>query len=372
MQQNQNTRGPFRLPLYLLCSLVIGLCKPASAELEQSGYYKNILFQSGDALYTGNRLRLKYNINFDQHISAEIQYTNQLTYGIFPVFQTPLNSTNFIKTDRVLRRDTGLDWTHSLYRGFVSFAYDDIDVVIGRQRIAWGTGRFWNPTDLLNPFDPTNIEGSERTGVDAINLRITTDRLSYLSLVGAMGSDLTQTSLAARYHTTIGPHDISLMTGRFRESLVIGGDYAGAFKGAGVRVESSYTLSPIKNFWKLVFSVDYQFPGVYVLGEYFYNGQGENDKKKYDYAGLVSGRLTTIGQNYLGLTVNKTLSMLTSISAQLLLNLNDGSFLMGPTFSYSLSSNTDLIVGVNWFMGLPDTEYGRSPILFFNQVQWSF
>lgn len=344
----------------------------AFAETELSGYYKNIFFQNGDNLYTGNRLRLKYLIDFNDSIKGEFQYTNQLIFGQFPMNTIPLNTTNFLKTDRVLLRSEGLDWTQSFYRAFVSFKVSHIDLMIGRQRIAWGTGRFWNPTDLLNPFDPTNIEGSERTGVDALNLKINTDLLSFVSLVGAPGESPQKSSLAARYHTTIGPNDLSLMTGKFKDNLVIGGDYSGSFKGAGVRIESSYTLAPQKNFTKLVFSVDYQFPHLYVLGEYFYNGQGENNKNNYNYLARLNGRLMNIGQNYFGLALSSNISPLMAVSAQSLINLNDGSLLAGASLSYSISSSTDLVFGFNAYIGLPDTEYGPYPTLVYNQLQWSF
>jgi len=345
---------------------------PVAAETELSGYYKNIFLRNGENLFAGNRLRLKFLVDFNQYVQAEIQYTNQLTFGQFPKIQTPLNTTNFFKTDQVLLRADGLDWTHSFYRAFVSFKLKNLDIVLGRQRIAWGTGRFWNPTDLLNPFDPTNIEGSERTGVDALNLKLSTDRLSYLSWVGAPGPSFAESSLASRYHTTIGPHDLSLMTGKFKDSLVIGGDYAGSYQGAGVRLEASYTLSPLKNFWKAVLSLDYQFSRLYLLGEYFYNGQGESDRRHYDLEGRLAGRIRNLGQNYLGTTLSYQLSPLMSLSGLALINLNDGSCVLGPTLSYSMGPNTDLIFGLNAYLGLPETEFGRNSVLIFNQMQWSF
>ncbi len=37
----------------------------------------------------------------------------------------------------------------------------------GRQRIGWGTARFWSPMDMFNPISPLQIESEERQGVDA-------------------------------------------------------------------------------------------------------------------------------------------------------------------------------------------------------------
>jgi hypothetical protein len=43
------------------------------------------------------------------------------------------------------------------YVDFYSFLSDNLDIRIGRQRIAWGTGDKFNPTDNLNPYDLEDI-----------------------------------------------------------------------------------------------------------------------------------------------------------------------------------------------------------------------
>ncbi|MEO0262980.1 MAG: hypothetical protein ABIM62_04575 [candidate division WOR-3 bacterium] len=43
-----------------------------------------------------------------------------------------------------------------LYLNLYSFIFENIDVKIGKQRIAWGTADRLNPTDILNPYDLQN------------------------------------------------------------------------------------------------------------------------------------------------------------------------------------------------------------------------
>jgi hypothetical protein len=51
------------------------------------------------------------------------------------------------------------------------FLTDKLDVAIGRQRIAWGTGDKLNPTDNLNPYDMEDLlDFGRHRGSDAINL----------------------------------------------------------------------------------------------------------------------------------------------------------------------------------------------------------
>ena len=40
---------------------------------------------------------------------------------------------------------------HRLHRASITASFGDTDVRIGRQRIAWGTGRFWSPRTLNIP-----------------------------------------------------------------------------------------------------------------------------------------------------------------------------------------------------------------------------
>lgn len=51
------------------------------------------------------------------------------------------------------------------------FLFENLDLKIGRQRIAWGTADKMNPTDNLNPLDVEDIfDMGRRRGSDAVNL----------------------------------------------------------------------------------------------------------------------------------------------------------------------------------------------------------
>lgn len=57
------------------------------------------------------------------------------------------------------------------YVELYGFLFKNLDVKIGRQRIAWGTGDRLNPTDNLNPYDLEDIlDFGRHRGSDAINL----------------------------------------------------------------------------------------------------------------------------------------------------------------------------------------------------------
>ena len=49
-------------------------------------------------------------------------------------------------------------WITRIYRGFVRYEGEPVELRVGRQRIAWGVGRIWNPTDRLSFVPPLSIE----------------------------------------------------------------------------------------------------------------------------------------------------------------------------------------------------------------------
>lgn len=347
---------------------------PAFSEPKLTGYYKNIMLEDENNLLTGqNRLRLKFIIDFSEKLTGDIEYTNQINIGNSMLNPIEKNDTSFLKLDRRLFWDKNLNWKHSFYRAFVKYSFSNMDFTIGRQRIAWGTGRFWNPTDLLNPYNLVTIESGERPGVDGLEVKVNVSRLSYMSFVGVPNKELKKSSLATKYHATIGDHDISFMAGKFKENLVIGADYADSYKGAGIRAESTYTLAKDENsFWKFVLSSDYSISKLYILGEYFYNGQGSRDKSLYRWDKILTGEFMNLAQNYLGLLLSYELMPLLKLNFQTLYNIDDNSFYLSPSLVYSVSPNMEFIGGLNRFTGDKDTEYGKDTTLLFSQLQWSF
>jgi hypothetical protein len=67
-------------------------------------------------------------------------------------------------------------------RLYLNWTYDNLEAILGRQRIAWGTCLVWNPTDLFNPFDILDFDYEERPGTDALHLQYYTGSLSQFNL----------------------------------------------------------------------------------------------------------------------------------------------------------------------------------------------
>jgi hypothetical protein len=87
-------------------------------------------------------------------------------------------------------------------------------VTAGRQRIRWGTGRFWNPTDFINQEIRNSVDFfDQRVGVDLVKVHFPFEALGWnLYLIGAIGGVdfVKDTGIAARAEFIVGPAELSL------------------------------------------------------------------------------------------------------------------------------------------------------------------
>ena len=122
------------------------------------------LFKWSGYLQTDTRLNLKDDKGFSWQeyrldLKAEVKPLEKVhfyseiwlrSWG-FPDVQ---NSSDLMNKDKVS------PWNLDLREAYVDlygFLFDNLDIRIGRQRIAWGTGDKLNPTDNLNPYDLEDI-----------------------------------------------------------------------------------------------------------------------------------------------------------------------------------------------------------------------
>lgn len=362
-------------------------CIGARADgLELSGYYKNLLAGSETVAPAGqrytldlNRLRLELKGELAERVVLDLEYDNELLFGNY------LDTEEFAaqkdrRPDQYWNLDSkygeGGSWygRHRLYRGNVTLSFRDTDVRLGRQRIAWGTGRFWSPLDLLNPLNPIALERDERLGVDAILAEHKLGPLSRISIVYAPGHESDESSAGLSWHSNTAGIDYSLIAGRFRQERVVGGDVATQWGSAGVRAELRRNESDTgQRYFRAVLAMDYAFPGTLTLsGELYYNGAGATDPALYDFASLFAGRIQNVGRRYFGGYAGYEITPLLKWTNYLVLNLGDHSRFYSPQLTFSLRANVDFTIGAQRFGGSAESEYGRFHDLYYAEWQWSF
>lgn len=357
-----------------------------AGDLKFSGYYKNLFIGSetivgAEERYSLDlsRMRLALKGEVLPHTDIDLQYDNELLLGSY------LRRAQFtMAKDQRPDQLWDLDWKygegggwygrHRMYRASVDFSLGRTDVRLGRQRIAWGTGRFWSPVDLLNPLNPIALEREERLGVDAVVLERKLGPLSRISVVYAPRQERGASSAAVNWHANAAGIDYSLIGGNFRNVHVFGGDLATQVGGAGLRAEITANDPDQGNsFIRGVVATDYAFASSLTLSaELYYNGAGTANREAYDFTSLLTGRIQNVGRRYLGVHASYEITPLIKWVNYLVVNLSDRSRFFAPSLAFSLRADLDLTLGAQLFSGGVGTEYRRLPDVYFAQLQWFF
>ncbi len=202
-------------------------------------------------------------------------------------------------------------------------------VTAGKQRIRWGTGRFWNPTDFINQRTRDSLDFVDtRTGVDLLKLHFPFEALGWnLYLLGVLGGidSLDQSGLAARAEFVVGEMELALSTLIRKDApLKVGGDVSFGLWLFDLRAEGTLQRGLDGKYWegeldfekgKLPDEVDtdgkWFFRGVaggdvslkysdqdalILGGEYFFNQVGYDSAELYPFLAL-NGAFTPL---YLG------------------------------------------------------------------------
>jgi hypothetical protein len=358
-------------------------CGQENFELE--GYYKSLLAVSETVLgsqseYTVdiNRLRLELRGRPVPWFDYELQYDNEALLGSylrteqFQLLQALPQRSYWDLEDEYLSRDS-VQMSHRVYRAVVTATAAETKVSLGRQRIAWGSGRLWNPTDLLNPYNPTQLEFQEREGADAVLVEQSFGALSRASAVYAP-QRAGPASRALRFGLNVSQTDLAVMAGQFHGSDVIGAEFAGRLGEAGFHGEAAYTRAEESRwFTRAVIGIDYAFPNTLTVGaELYWNGQGTSNSEDYDLAGLVAGEVQNVARRYVGGQARYEITPLLRCDTLLIWNMDDSSRYFAPQVVYSLKEDFDVSAGVQFFGGSKGSEYGYFKNVYHAGVQWFF
>ncbi len=267
----------------------------------------------------------------------------------------------------------------SLYRGTVALRSSSATVTLGRQRIAWGTARFWSPADLFNPIDPLQVEGDIRQGVDAVQAEWA-DPSGSLRASMVYGPNRAGRSVAAtRVGGTVGVWDVAGFGGRFRGDWVGGAEVAGQAGGAGLRGEITYTWrgDPARsNVLRATAGWDFAWPKLYLVAEYFYNqGQPSCDAigSCDAIAALASGdELVTFHRHFVSGGATYDVTPLVETDAYIVVDVVGGSVMVNPVVRYDVATNADLSIGAQLFARANGGEFDRVSNLFFAQIDVHF
>lgn len=317
-------------------------------------------------LWKNSRIEGEYEIDglyFSSANDLELGTSGKTNRQIVKLRWTPVNEKNF----QLIHFIDRLYWRQGFKSG---------SIVFGRQRISWGTGRIWNPTDLFNPINPASYYKIEKDGADAVSLKYAFGQFTDLNLVYNPQEKIKNSNYGLRFRTNYHEYDMSIMGGYFDRRIIGGLDFAGNLLDAGVRGEGIISVnkdSTKDKFVKFILGIDNQFtPELYALIEYHYNGEGKVDKSSYDFLRLAKGEIQNLSRNYICLSASYQFNALTNAALTNISNLNDESGFVNAVLSFEAKQFLSLSLGSQVTYGSKLSEYWYYPFSLYFKADFYF
>ncbi|MDC1106434.1 hypothetical protein OAT16_06980 [Prolixibacteraceae bacterium] len=367
---------------------------------QMSGYVKNMegVFFLGSSMeeQLGTNM-MDYNLthqrlNFDYFFTSDLLFTVQMRNRFYvggmvrdiPFFADYTAYDNG-KVDMSWNIATGDNWflNTNIDRLYIDYTYQSWNLTVGRQRINWGINFVWNPNDLFNTYNYLDFDYEERPGADAVKLTRYFGYTASLEVAYKMADEMIYRTFAASYRFNLKGYDIQIIGGWKGYDLVLGTGWTGNIKGAGFRGEMSYfhPMTGYKDDSKEALvtslSLDYTFPkGLYLQTSFLFNSlgtTGDIDQENLLYVDAnLSAKNLSLGKYEGFVQASYQLSPITYISGSVITNLSDGSGYCGPSVTFSILDNLDLMTMGQVFWGKSLSEYGNQPNSAYIRLKYSF
>ena len=360
-----------------------------------------------NALRSLTRLRLRFDFKASEHLNAALVYDNELLTGRMRTFESGLAEglagDTFLGAEGAITDGPHAEWRSLLYRGYLHYRRGRFDGILGRQRVAWGVGRLWNPIDRFNAIGPLALEADQSLGIDALRARWSFTGFDFAEAVYAPGGAPDQSRAALRLHGVFHDTDLSLMGGVFERAPVIGVDLARNLGAAAIRLEAVYTAPvlttrpigasaarPPNSYWQVVLSGDLNIDigtGIYVLVEHLYNGNALGfgagkagvllpffEASDASIAGgaapatraiLGASQVVSGARNQTGLQIGYDLTPELRLDVLGIADWNGPSAMLFPTLHYDPTGTLELTLGLQKGAGPKRSEYGSRGTLAF-------
>lgn len=265
-----------------------------------------------------------------------------------------------------------------LDRANVGWYTDDLELTLGRQKLARGPAYLFNPSDLFvnaSFVDPT----VEDPGVDALTGSLFFGRFSGVTATvvprryaadGTYGlrvfGNLAGFDCSAAYHH-VGDYAPGVRD-HFLSFWLNGDVIIGDWDGPGLWLELGWDLPysddlEVESTWRLDAGIEYTFgEDLTALVEYYHDEAGATEFTDYDWLSLATGDALVLGRDYLFASLDFDLASLITANALGLVNLADGGGLVGPGVRFNLSDNVNATLGGFLFFGPTESEFGHEGI----------
>jgi hypothetical protein len=273
----------------------------------------------------------------------------------------------------------------TLDRVWLDLESGPVQVSLGRQRVAWGTGLVWNPIDILNPSSPLDFDNQEKPGTDAGRMQVYLGPSSKVDVAVAPARRADDAVALAQVVANRAGYDWIAIAGRRGPYAVLGAAWSGSMGGGGFRGEALGSIprrglrlegSADEERNNLVASVDgdYTFPSsLYLHGAALFNRLGATGEAggarlldAYRRGWLTPARASLFAE------AARDLGPLVRADITGILDPGDRSWYAGPTLTWSVVANLDLSASGLVFGGASGTEFGDDGEILMARFQWSF
>ena len=266
---------------------------------------------------------------------------------------------------------------HRLDRLSFTYTGEKSVVRVGRQAISWGNGFIFNPMDIVNPFDPTTVDTEYKTGDDMVYAQYLLDSGADTQFVAvprrnrAGDVDESVSSVAGKYHTFIGSHEIDVLVAQHYNDTVVALGGVWSLGGAIARADIVTADSAGHQITSAVANLSYSWlwwqRNISGTLEYYRNGAGiaSGDYSAANLAQqpellerLYRGEVYNLARDYLGASVTIEMHPLWLLTPNLFYNLNDYSAMTQIVSSHDLAESWQLFVALQIPVGGRGTEFG--------------
>lgn len=375
-----------------------GLVKNLFTYHETDNFIERIPFNTvhKDCVADLTRVRLAPEFLYREMLNIKVEYDNEIipsNYGTSMAFKNywrPFLYNDFIPLTWEPYRGKEFYYRTKINRAYVKFNIDFFSATIGRQQIRFGSGKLWNPLDILNPISPTYIEGSDdQKGTDAVKLDFFPDDKTELSIIYDIKKssnkierfNMQDCNYILRVKTSIKNTDIAILGGYVTRRGLAGFDFAsilfdGMLRGSLIvsqegdtyylNQESAKQMWTGKNERSPVYfqaNVGYEYTfkkGVFFLVEYFYNQRAVNYnrdlKVAYTAASMnfmnqktylqLANQFLTINQHYVALALGYDFHPLVRGEFFTIGDIQGQGIFWSPVLKINAYENLDFAVGV--------------------------
>ena len=365
--EGAHLRGAIALVILLMAHPVLAQSKPVTF------YYQNVpLWSQETELIEGNlsdfnRFRVmsdpawgdfSFRFAYEQVATVRQNETRGIFVGLVP------SGGEWLDLQWTIAEEEHFLWQHRFDRLEIGWSPSrTFELTVGRQAVSWATTLFLTPADPFSPFNPADPFREFRAGVDAVRARVYPGPLSEIDVVVRptknenVGEELTT---LGRGLTTWKSWEISGWGG------ALYGDITGAFGAAGSvgssALRSEGVIREIDGdvIFRGTIGLDHLFSAydrdLYVVVEYQHDGlaaaSAEDYLELFQTDPFLRGELQVLGRDETAIQASYQLHPLWSLAALGLWNLDDGSALFSPSFSYSASNEATVSGGL--FFGFGD------------------